>query len=166
MKAGTLKYLTILFICTFFLMGFRCKGSINGHLILIPPGEESTDASQDSWPCDTTDNPVMIICLFEETEGLIECIEENFDDIPEEFLTDEVPDTITIYFGELESGNYYLGIFCKNPGTEFDNYNSVGTWYHPEIDSVGLIKKKEDSQGISVTNSQRNIELVAIKIKK
>jgi len=166
MKSRKLMYLTILIICVFLLMGLGLKGSISGYLLLIPPGGESTYTSQDSWPCDTTSNPVMSICLFEETEGLIDCIEEDFDDIPEEVLTNQVPDTITIYFSDLPPGNYYLGVYCKELGAELADYGNIVTWYHPQLDSLGIIQKKEDSQEISITKSHPNVELGAIIIQQ
>ena len=173
MNSKTFKLSAVLFMCFFVVMLLSCEGGSKGTRtdsskgsirlsVLFAHAEGASDTEyRDEWPCDTT---TVFICLFEEVQGLLECIEEDVEEITLDMPIDDPPDTIFAYFGDLPAGNYHIGIFCKNPTEESNLKKEIITWYHRGIDSTGFVKEQENAEIIEVTKGNLDVTLRDIKI--
>lgn len=122
MNSKTFQLSAVLFMCFFVVMLLSCGGGSKGTRtdsskgsirlsILFALDEGASDTEyRDEWPCDTT---TVFICLFEEVQGLLECIEEDVEEIILDMPIDDPPDTISAYFGDLPPGNSILVFFVR-----------------------------------------------------
>jgi hypothetical protein len=173
MNSKTFKLSAILFMCFFVVMLLSCeggskgtptdssKGSIGLNILFAHAGGASDTESRDEWPCDTT---TVFICLFEEVQGLLECIEEDLEEITLDMPIDDPPDTIFAYFGDLPPGNYSVGIFCKHPTTGANLEKELITWYHGGIDSTGFELGRKNAEIIKIAKGNLNVTLKDVKI--
>jgi len=158
MNAKSLKLWAVMFICILLMTVLSCKGSIESQIIFVRGEDDSTTESQDTWPCDTT--TAIYICLFEKSQGLLECIEETMTiDAP----IDDIPDTMSAYFGKLGPGDYYIGIFCEEPTEGTTMEKTLITWYHSDINSGELITEADSAETITIS-AGKNVNLGEIII--